>query len=154
VEQVSWNLSDDGKPSERSLFDEKQLANLTKACVAKIAKSAISGKLLTTKNINYILYRWKEWSPDEKNIIKFMNTVIRTPDTALDLLAGLLWEGESHTFGNYVSKKERQLDLKTLREFADLEKLKKTLSKLVKTDIEKLPESQQLALQLFLKDEK
>jgi len=154
VEQVSWNLSDDGKPSERALFDEKQLVSLTKACVAKIAKSAISGKLLTTKNINYILYRWKEWSPDEKNIIKFMNTVIRTPDTALDLLAGLLWEGESHAFGNYVSKKERQLDLKTLREFADLEKLKKTLSKLVETDIEKLPESQQLAIQLFLKDEK
>jgi hypothetical protein len=72
----------------------------------------------------------------------------------LEFLEGLLWERESHIVGNYVSKKEMQLDLKSLKEFVDTEKLKKMLSKLTEVDKDKLSEKQQLALQLLLNDKK
>ena len=149
IQQVSWHIPSQAEPIPDPIFDSQQLSILTNSCVKKISSYAKSGDLLKTKNLVYVLFRWKEWAKDAKAISSFINRTISSPNSALDFLTGFIWETGSYTFGDYVEKKEWDIDKKSLVALADIEKLTSSLLALHKNKESNLSEKEQLALKLF-----
>jgi len=149
---VSWNLDEDGTVSSSALFNENQLDILKKTCVEKIETFASQGKLIKTKDISYILNRWKEWVSDEKKILEFVDNSIKTPKSALEFITSFVWESSSYTFGDHVEKRNWALDSKSLKAFVNIDKLTKIVSPLLEKDETKFSDKQQLALKLYFED--
>jgi predicted KAP-like P-loop ATPase len=149
IQQVSWNVPSQSDHVPNPLFNDQEVSVLTNSCVKKITEHAKNGSLLKTKNLAYILFRWKEWTKDEKTISSFIEETIESPSSALDFLTGFVWEASSYTFGDYVEKKELDIDAKSLKALANTEKLSKTLSSLLEQKETEISEMGQLAIELF-----
>jgi predicted KAP-like P-loop ATPase len=138
-----------GKPEEELLFSEKCLISLEAACVQKIAARAELGQLQNMKNLPYILFRWRKWADDEKPVQHFIETMLKTPVTALELLAGFMWQGSKYTYGDYVEQREWQLNLEDLSKFVDLKRLESLLMPISEQDAGVKSERHRLALVEF-----
>ena len=95
------------------LVSEDKLPELKQACLTKIIKYKDAGKLKTLPNLIGILYRWKEWS--DKDDWKLYIQEITTDDTDLiGFLGPFMSESYSQTFGDYVGRKKKRFDYKSL----------------------------------------
>jgi hypothetical protein len=149
VQHVIWNLPSKEEPRSQMLFDEQQLRILKDVCVRKIDFFAKSGELLHVRNFGVILVKWNEWADKQNKIAEFLYNATTTPEATLDLICGFLWEGQSHVFGDRVSKKEWKLDIKSLGSVVEITRITEILSSLRQKDKEALSEKQKLALELY-----
>ncbi|HEY4618302.1 MAG TPA: P-loop NTPase fold protein, partial [Flavobacterium sp.] len=124
VQQVAWNLPSKEDPRFNSNFDEKQLELLKEASVQKIEVYAQNGSLLKTRNFAEILRLWNEWAIDKDNFARFVDKTISSPESAIDFVEGFVFEGFSHTFGDYASRKELRFNFSSMSSLADVNKLR------------------------------
>jgi GTPase SAR1 family protein len=142
----------DGILNQDLLFDEECIKKLTVACAEKITVEAESGRLIQAKRLPYLLFRWREWSKDQELISSWVKKMTEDTISALEFLSGFLWQGSSYVFGDYVSTTELQIDIKSLKEFIDINELLKILSQLSENDLTQLSERNRIAMVTFIKD--
>ena len=108
------------------LIPKDKLPELHGACLVKINEHRQAGILKSNRNFLSLLYRWKGWSKSEdwKEYVK----EITTEDTGLlEFLKPFVAESYSHTFGDYVGKKTRKFNYKSLGDFISPDEIKTRL---------------------------
>ena len=98
------------------LIPKDKLPELHSACLVKINEYRQAGTLKMNRNFLNLLYRWKGWfkSEDWKEYVK----EITTEDAGLlEFLKPFVAESYSHTLGDYVGKKTREFNYKSLENF-------------------------------------
>lgn len=131
---------------EDTIFSDEEAAELAAECVKKIKKAQKEGRLSQEENLIYILYRWKEWG-NEKEVSKFVNTYKRSRVALADFISRFM--AITLSSQGSITKQIPKIQFASLKEFFDLEYLKKHMDKL---DLEKVPEQQRDAIELFKKD--
>ena len=63
IYQVLIDLPRERNKRDFNLFTEEQLEHLKKICVREIENRSKIDNFLLQKQLNFIFYRWKEWSP-------------------------------------------------------------------------------------------
>lgn len=108
------------------LIPKDKLPELHAAGLVKINEHKQAGTLKSNRNFLSLLYRWKGWSQSEdwKEYVK----EITTEDAGLlEFLKPFIAESYSHTFGDYVGKKTRKFNYKSLEDFASPDEIKTRL---------------------------
>lgn len=116
----------EGEKEDSMLIPKDKLSELHEACLVKINEHKEAGTLKANRNFLSILYRWKGWSKSEdwKEYVKG----ITTDDAGLlDFLKPFVAESYSHTFGDYVGKKTRKFNYKSLEDFTSPDEIKTRL---------------------------
>lgn len=114
--------NDAQEKKDLSVVPAGRLAGLQQACLEKIR---MTGERLSDRsNLASILYRWKEWAADPKEWQDFVNAQIMSDENLPRLLKGFVGESTSQTFGDYVGRKKKSFNYKSLQEFANIEDVK------------------------------
>lgn len=149
IQQIALDEPRENKTRENPLFGETCIDNLKKACVRMLADRAKSDNLLSAKNLPYLLFRWREWDPDQKSLEEFIEHVTSNPETALDFLVSFMRPIESHTFGDYVPRSKQKIRLKEVGEFIDSQKLDSVLAHVTEHVAVTKSERHGMALRVF-----
>jgi len=149
--QVAWNIptkNDTFQP----VFDDIKLAALKEASVKKIQTFSTENGFLKQKNLSEILIWWKEWSLEGEDCLRYIDNVLENPQKTVLFVSGFVVEAFSHTFGDYVSKKEWRLNFETLKKLTDIEKVRNIISLLSKEEISNLSEKEKVAIEKIMND--
>jgi predicted KAP-like P-loop ATPase len=110
------------------LVPKEKLTELHKACLVKINEHKTAGTLKTNLNLLSILYRWKEWSdPGDYSWVKYIEEITSDDQGLIDFIELFISESYSHTFGDYVGRKKKSFNYKSLGDFIDIEQVKTRL---------------------------
>jgi predicted KAP-like P-loop ATPase len=111
------------------LIPKDKLSELHEACLKKINEHKRAGTLNTNRNFLSLLYRWKGWSKsdDWKDYIK---EITSTNEGLLKFLSPFVAESYSHTFGDYVGKKTKKFNYKSLEDFTSPGEIKVRMEKI------------------------
>ena len=121
---------------EESLLTKDEISGLNKLCGEKIKKAAENGSLAGNKNLAYLLYRWKEWNSEEA-VKNYIAELLKTNDGFFALLNGFVSESISQGMGDYVAKRIRKIDKKSIGNFTNTEELDKRVNQLDETKLDK-----------------
>ncbi len=121
---------------EESLLTKADIAGLNKICAEKIKKVAQGGSLSGNKNLDYILYRWKEWESEEA-VKSYVDKLLKTDSGLFDLLNGFVSESMSQGMGDYVAKRIRKIDKKSIGNFTDISVLDELVNKIDESSLKK-----------------
>jgi predicted KAP-like P-loop ATPase len=124
------------QPQEESLLTKDEISGLNKLCGEKIKKAAENGSLAGNKNLAYLLYRWKEWESEEA-VKNYIVELLKTDDGLFALLNGFVSESMSQGMGDYVAKRIRKIDKKSISNFTNTEELDKRVSQIDETKLDK-----------------
>ncbi len=150
IYNVSLESEKDEKERDDSMLVPKEkLTELHKACLAKIDQHKVSGSLKTNPHFLSILYRWKGWADSEKSWKKYIDELISSDQGLLDFLKHFIAESYSHTFGDYVGRKVKKFNYKSLADFTDTEAVKTRLEA-IKTANESLYTTNKDLVDMFL----
>jgi predicted KAP-like P-loop ATPase len=133
------------RPEDRStdfVVSEQLWAELKPVVLQRVEAAAASGRLRKLADINYILWRWKEWA-GETPVKRWIEAELKKPDDALWLLKVFLSisrsESDKVTFTRYIR-------LDWLADFVDIE----LVTKLTRTfDLAKLQLEDMRAIRAF-----
>jgi len=122
----------DEAKEDSMLIPKDKLPELHEACLVKIKEHKQAGTLKTNQNLLSILYRWKSWSKsdDWKEYVKEITT---TDEGLLEFLKPFIAESYSHTFGDYVGKKTKKFNYKSLDDFMPTTEIKTRLENIKTT---------------------
>ena len=121
---------------EESLLTKDEITGLNKIGGEKIKKAAVDGSLASNKNFAYLLYRWKEWG-SEVAVKNYIAELLKTEDGLFALLNGFVSESMSQSMGDYVAKRIRKIDKKSIGNFTDISELDKRVNQLDESSLEK-----------------
>lgn len=149
VQKVSLESSrkEKGKDSDEFVVPEDKIEELQKLCLEKI-ESTSHEDLLKHKNLLYILYRWKEWSEEDK-WEEFIKAIKGDNQKILAFIAKFISESRSQTIGDYGVRVTKRFNYKGLSDFLDLEELKTTMEAIKQENSEQY-ESNKETIDLFL----
>jgi hypothetical protein len=106
------------------LFSDVQLEAAKAAWVAKLQYALVQDPIDMLRNAHFAgyLYRWREFA-DESGPREWVASTIEQPEMLLKLLVAFTHEGESHTFGDYVTRKQLSFRLESIQPFVDVPSL-------------------------------
>ena len=132
-----------GKQSiDEPLIDEGDLLTL-KAVLAQLFKKADNdNRLLTSKRLPFILFRWKEWGFVEE-VKAFIQKCLGSKKTLTMLLAAFVSEVLSSS-GNY-----NVLNKKTMGELYDIRDIENKVADITDADLALMSDPEKEAVQLF-----
>jgi predicted KAP-like P-loop ATPase len=149
IHKISIEIQGIEKKSEyERLILENEVDDFKKLCVDKIKEFQNNNKLRDLVHLAYILYRWREWG-NKHDVEKFVNELIKDDKGLIILLKNFLSKRSSHTIGDYVSRTAWKMSYKGLRDFINLDEVKKRLEKV---KIHELQGKEKLAVETFLRD--
>lgn len=117
------------------LVDKDMLPELKALCLKKINESIKENSLINNNNFLGILYRWKEWS-SESDWKEYIKKITITDEVLITFLKHFATEQISHTFGDYVSKKEMKFDYKGVNSFISIKEIKNRLDNIKLNNVE------------------
>jgi predicted KAP-like P-loop ATPase len=132
----------DAKRSNEIKLEDATIEELKKVMVEKIVESATSGTLKNEENILAILYRWKDWGPEEA-VSKFIAEWIATRDGLLEFLQKCVGRVLS-TNGNYNT-----INLNSISGLYSLDEVTKLVEAISDENIASLNDKQKEAINLF-----
>lgn len=132
---------EDGLAVERACFSA-----LKETCVARIVAAAESGELRAVKGLDYILFRWRNWTTDLKPLQDFVERMLTTPQRALDFAAKFPIPVTSQAVDDFVATTEWTLRPQDLGAFVDLQRLASILSPLTEQQAAGISERHYIAL--------
>jgi len=121
---------------EESLLTKDEIVGLNKFCAEKIRKASTNGILSNNKKLAYILYRWKEWE-SEKAVKNYVTELLKTNDGLFALLNGFISESMSQGMGDYVAKRIKRINKKSIGIFTDIDELDKQVDQLEESSFDK-----------------
>ena len=138
------------KSEEQQRVNKTQLEQLEKLVLDKINNWAADGRLLKHRDLIRILYFWKDL--DGKEIIKeYMQKAIEDNEGLINFITKCQSEVRSQGMGDYGYKTHYEVNLKSIENFIELDKLIKRLRSIKISDIFKgLTEKQKNAVNLVL----
>lgn len=90
--------------------------------------------LMTNSHLASFLYRWTRWG-DKDYVLTWLDTQLESQDGCINFLKAFLSKSSSQVMGDYVAKIENKINLDSIEEFVDIEKIKRSLKNI---DVEKL----------------
>lgn len=121
---------------EEPLLSAAEIIEFKIKCVDKIFKSAEEGNLAANKNFIYLMFRWREWGSEEAPK-KYIAKLIENEEGFFKLLRGSISEYLSQSMNDFVPRKIKQIDRKSIGEFIDIGEIDKRISKLDETKLDK-----------------
>lgn len=111
------------KPGEKDEEDEKLITPDTAAAIratigARMQKWADNDRLLNHPRISRLYWSWINFS--EADALAWARQQLKSPLSAIALLAAFVGESSSQTIGSYHVRKQKNLNLKSLEEIAPL----------------------------------
>lgn len=131
VKMVSTEDSDKDKDKDdttRNLVTKADLQGLRTLCIEKIRAAAQDGRLSSSNNLMYMLYRWKQWGGDQE-VRQWVATQTGTPKLALVFLDRAIQTTYSYQMDDYAGRKHRRLRIETISDFIDPETLFATIGR-------------------------
>ncbi len=116
----------DKNKDDSMLIPVDKLNELQKACLAKIIEFKKADKLQSNRNFLSILYRWKEWSGAD-DWKEYVNLITTNDPGLVSFIKSFIFESFSHTFGDYVGKRVKKFNYKSLGVFVALDDVKKRI---------------------------
>jgi predicted KAP-like P-loop ATPase len=149
VQKVSLESSrkEKGKDPDEFVVPEDKIEELQNLCLEKIEGTSHED-LLKHKNLLYILYRWKEWSEEDK-WKEFIEAIKDNDQKMLAFISKFISESRSQAIGDYGLKVTKRFNYKGLSDFLDLEELK-TRMEAIKQENSEQYESNKETIDLFL----
>ena len=127
VYNVSLESQKGEKDKEDSmLIPKEKLPGLHESCLTKIIEHKNAGTLKTSRNFLSILYRWKGWSKND-DWREYVKQITAEDEGLLEFLKPFIAESYSHTFGDYVGKKTKKFNYKSLEDFISPDEVKARL---------------------------
>jgi len=106
------------KNPDAYLIDEENAEILKQISVEKIKSASVSGDLLNSPQLQYLLYRWKAWGgPDAPS--EWLKGVVNTDTGLRKILVAFMSRSTSQTIGSRVANVHWRFDLSGLEEFID-----------------------------------
>lgn len=127
--------SEKRESQEEPLLTRKEIDELLPICVAKISKAASNGTLSTNKRLTYLLYRWRDWGSEEM-VKKYIVDMLETDEGLFSILNGFILESMSQGMGDYVAKRIRRIDKKSLGKFINIDNLDKKINQIDEGSLE------------------
>jgi hypothetical protein len=120
-------LDIDRRSKEREdefLFTDFQLSEAKRAWVEKLKNSLELHPvdMLRNSHLASYLYRWREFA-DEGGPREWVTSIVEQPALLPKLLSAFMQEGESHTLGDYVTRKQVSFRLESILPFVDVPSL-------------------------------
>lgn len=144
---IEGDIKEREKKPDAFLVDKDDLEQLQEICVKKIRRAAEDGTLSSKPQLDYILYRWREWaSPDEPS--KWVSELVESTDGILSFLTGFLHRSISQGLSDHVGRIHWRVDLQSIEAFIPADFLE---GKVKQLDAENLEEKQKTAVLAFLK---
>jgi predicted KAP-like P-loop ATPase len=141
----------EGKERAVQLFSAECIVQLKKIVVERLNELAAKNLLLQQKRLLLVLLNWKKWSEDIKHIEDFVDKARNDRKLAIRLLTGFLYEVRSHSFGEYVTSTNQELNFEGLSEFLDPDILVQHIISMSEEEIMELPSDQLVAVKALLK---
>jgi len=124
VYNLTLQIQKDREEKNDSLFiPEEKLTELKNVCLAKIIEHKNTDKLKSNSNFLRILYRWKEWSTNN-DWEQYVQGLINDDSGLIEFIKHFVLESFSHSFGDYVGKKQKQFNYKSLNDFTSSSEIK------------------------------
>jgi hypothetical protein len=147
IDQVLLDRPREGKPPRtENLFSDEMLEQLKQICVRNIEMRSGIPDFLDQKNFRFVLYRWRDWSPESQTRIAFLARMQSTAKSFLSFASRFLSDTRSQTSGSYIVETNQEFDSKGFFEFISREATKKFIEKLTKEELKSLSREQLLAL--------
>ena len=128
--------------SDELLIDEAELSELKAMCIQHFKNAASNNVLLTSKRLQFILFRWKEWGSAEE-VKSFIQQCLSTKKALVMLLTGFISEVISSS-GNYnIINKE------AIGELYDIKDIEDKVRGITDDDLAHMDEREKEAVQLF-----
>jgi predicted KAP-like P-loop ATPase len=139
-------------PEEKRTVNAAQLDELEKLACEKILEWAASGRLAGHLNLVSILYSWQRWCPDGNEAVsQFVRGLVSTDDGLIQLLYAFVGKSYSHGMGDYVSRVEWRINLKSVANFIAVDELTPKVRTIVgSAEFQNLSQDNQRALQTFI----
>ncbi len=133
-----YNISLESQKGEEEkedsmLIPKDKLPELHAICVAKINEHKETGTLKKNPNFISILYRWKGWSQSE-DWKEYIKEITKKDEGLLEFLKPFIAETYSHTFGDYVGRRTKKFNYKSLEDFTSPDDIKTRLESVRSAD--------------------
>jgi predicted KAP-like P-loop ATPase len=140
------------KPEEEREMNANQLDELEKLAAEKIGEWSGAGKLNKHPNLASILYSWQRWDRDNPDVAKlFVQDLVSDDEGLVDFVTTFASQSTSQTMGDYISRKNWQINLKNLGDFVLVEDIEPRIRRIHSLDsFNNLSENQKKAIQIFL----
>src|SRR5205823_1298333 len=118
---------------EEQLVSDAGLKDLKVLCVDKIRTAMQRGGLIPENDLAMVLYRWRDWAPDEATA--FCREAAKSPEGALSLLRAFTSISMSSGMGDFVSRRHWTIRLDEVEKFFPWEELDGALTKVDRSQL-------------------
>ena len=140
-------LSSQGGSFDVSLYiPPDTLTDIQKVCADKIIAEANKGTLITNKHFAYILFRWKEWSGNDK-LDSYVQSITKTNDGLVVMLEHFITIMNTHTMQGTI--RQEYFGYANLDHFISSDEVKIRLEK-IKTEELGLYKKNKKLIDMFL----
>jgi predicted KAP-like P-loop ATPase len=120
-------------PTEEQELSDTQAQSLRTLGLAKIRQYKDEQKLLSTPDLLYILYRWKEWTDNIQEITDWIRSLVPNNLEFSNFLAGIISYSKSQGSGGVKTK--FYIRYKTLADFIEPDALRGNIEQLVQNNL-------------------
>ncbi|MGP4080097.1 KAP family P-loop NTPase fold protein [Pseudalkalibacillus sp. R45] len=137
---------DPNLPDEKMKISHAQLIQLQELACKKIYSWLDENEFVETKNLPFVLYRWKEWNSEPSEINKYISNRTKDDIQLLSFVIGVMHEVKSQSGDNYTIETTQDLNPEVISDFMDIEVVYERLEK-IKEEADDLTEKQGVLLQ-------
>ena len=157
VHEVSVQGQQHGKHSTKQTPPESELAvnadqlkELERLACNKIEVWALDGRLANHKNLQNLLYRWRECG-DSSKVDLYVKDMIKTDDGLIEFIVAFLSKQRIQGVGSYVGRIQWRIHIKNIARFVDLEEITPRIRSISSSqEFKDLDERKKLAIQTFV----
>jgi predicted KAP-like P-loop ATPase len=138
------------KPEGERAVNSAQLDELERLAADKIRLWGKDSRLSKSMHLEFILFAWREWGNVEE-AREFACRMVENDEGLIDFIRAFVGEVKSQSMGDYVYRKEYQINMKTVEEFVKVDLIEPRVREIVSScQYEKMDEEKKRALQTFL----
>ena len=148
------------KLEDKREISMEQAQDLIQLAVSKIAIWADSGRLASHPRLIIILYCWKRWNKDNRDVTKeFVKSLIQTDEGLIKFIMAIASkfitaiEGKPNSLSasDIVTKTNLKISLRNIKDFIEVEEIEPRIRQIVNSEqYDELKNNQKAALQVFL----
>lgn len=135
-------------PLNELTVNSDQLDILEELALKKIRFWAKKGKLKDHANLISILFRWREWSKNNNEVIKYVKSITKNTKQIIHFISKSMWYS---TIYSDTVKKVPNISIENLSNFIDIDRTHKSVKKFMTSNkVATLNEEEKTAANLFL----
>lgn len=143
-------LQPDDEREEESIISDSEYQEIRDIALEKIRQAAKQESLSKTPNLAYVLYQWRDWATVNEPK-EYVSHLTSSNEGVISFLVGILSTTFSHTFGEYVSRKNLVINSETILEFSNIQYLEPKIQEIKENQWTSLSDIEKIALDASIK---